>query len=697
MAKRTLHDDAYLGLGDTSRLKITSPFTQMPAYFAGQPDLHLYSIMRPDISKVVFDATYLAFTCKHLLNINLLPLQAAILEELWNRPFPMFIASRGLGKSFLLAVYATLRCALIPGSKVVIVGAAFRQSKIIFEYMETIWHNAPILRSAYDSNSGPRRDVDRCTMHFGKSWAIAIPLGDGQKIRGLRAHIIIADEFSSIPIDIYETVVSGFAAVKANPFESVKRAARRKAMQKEGVWTPEDELEYAARPTNQSILSGTADYDFKHFASYWKRYKSIILSRGDRTKLQPLFPDGVPDSFNWRDYCVLRIPYELIPEDYMDDNIVTRAKATVHSGIYQMEYGAVFPADSEGFFKRSLIEGAVTSDIKPAYVGQKQIYFDARIKGDSKLRYVYGIDPASEQDNFTIVVIELYEDHRRLVYCWATNKKDFRERQKRGLVTENDFYGFCARKIRDLMKVFPVQIINGPAIALDSQGGGVAVAEALHDPSRLREGEALLWPTIDPNKPKDTDAEKGLHILELVNFADSKWTSEANHGLRKDLESANAGLLNSLLFPRFDPISLALATAEDQRAYDAGDKSRLYDSLDDCVMEIEEMKTEMSTIVMTMTGTGVGGRERWDTPEVKLTGGRKGRLRKDRYSALLMANMLARQIQLAVAPNEEYVTGGFARDMGNYKKGGVMYRSAPDWWINRGDGGADLGIGVVRR
>jgi len=47
--------------------------------------------------------------------------------------------------------------------------------------------------------------------------ACAIPLGDGTKIRGLRAHIIISDEFSSVPPDIYETVVVGFAAVSADP------------------------------------------------------------------------------------------------------------------------------------------------------------------------------------------------------------------------------------------------------------------------------------------------------------------------------------------------------------------------------------------------------------------------------------------------------------------------------------------------
>jgi hypothetical protein len=62
-------------------------------------------------------------------------------------------------------------------------------------------------------------------MKVNDSWAMAVPLGDGNKIRGLRAHTIIADEFNSIPTHIYETVVAGFAAVSSNPTQNVKEAA----------------------------------------------------------------------------------------------------------------------------------------------------------------------------------------------------------------------------------------------------------------------------------------------------------------------------------------------------------------------------------------------------------------------------------------------------------------------------------------
>ena len=188
-------DDAWLGINvDENEL-----FNPMNFVFQDDKDKLLERIawlmMRPE---------YFSFACKHLLNIELSPFQSLILHEIWNRKFPMLIGSRGMGKSFLLSVYPILRALFIPNRKIIVVGAAFRQSKVLFEYMDTIWKNAPILRDLCDQNSGPRRDVDRCVMHINQSTITCLPLGDGSKIRGQRANDIIADEFASIPRDIFE-------------------------------------------------------------------------------------------------------------------------------------------------------------------------------------------------------------------------------------------------------------------------------------------------------------------------------------------------------------------------------------------------------------------------------------------------------------------------------------------------------------
>jgi hypothetical protein len=415
--------------------------------------------------------------------------------------------------------------------------------------------------------------------------------------------------------------------------------------------------------TNQIIISGTAFYEFNHFAEYWKRWKAIIETKGDPKAISNNVFNGepIPDSFKWDDYSIIRIPVDLVPKGFMDEGQIARSKATIHNGLYLMEFGAVFTKDSQGFFKRSLIESCVGTDIKPVKTQNEEVYFDPVLRGGKLEKYVMAIDPASEVDNFSIVILELHRDHRRIVYCWTTTRKDHTERVKKGLTKENNFYSYCARKIRDLMNLFPVM-----HIAMDAQGGGYSVAEALHDHNQLKLGEIPIWPIIDEEKPQPSDDQQGLHILEMCQFAKYDWYSDANHGLRKDLED------KILLFPRFDPITIGLSIEEDKA------NNRLYDTLEDCVMEIEELKNELSLIEVSES---INGRMRWDTPEVKIGVGKKQRMRKDRYSALLMANMASRSINLEEKQSVYHGYGGFAARDNSKKFEGATF-TGPNWFTS---------------
>jgi hypothetical protein len=106
-------------------------------------------------------------------------------------------------------------------------------------------------------------------------------------------------------------------------------------------------------------------------------------------------------------------------------------------------------------------------------------------------------------------------------------------------------------------------------------------------------------------------------------------------------------------------------------------KGRIIDTLEDCVMEIEELKDELSMIQMTQT---TAGRDRWDTPEVVVGTGKKSKMRKDRYSALLMANMAARTLQRTPEAATVQFYGGFAT--GGFKEAAKdknLY-SGPSWF-----------------
>lgn len=676
-------ENRWLGLGDTTKIAVVNPFHGRSKFEVDNPHVFLLDYMRKPEN--------FGFTCKVLFGKTLAPFQVAILRELWTRPFPMLIGSRGMGKSFILSVYAMLRALFNQGSKIVICGAAFRQAKVVFDYCQELWENGPVYRDIVgpDKRNGPRRDVDRCHCRVGDSIIVALPLGDGTKIRGQRANIIIADEFASIPKDIFETVVRGFAAVSLNPVEKYKQEMRKEALKELGIPTADlERMEEGDLLSNQTVISGTAYYAFNHFFEYWKQYKAIVESRGDRHKLEEIFKGEVPDKFNWKDYSVIRVPVNALPPGFMDQKQIAQAKATVHLGTFQMEYGAVFATDSNGFYKRSLIEACVSgkpnNPIELPSCPDGPVKFSAALRGHPGRHYVMGIDPASEKDNFSVVILECWPDHRRVVFCWTTTRARYKLKQKKGLAEGGDFYAYTARKIRDLMGQFQVE-----RIAIDAQGGGVAVMEALQDPANMKEGEKALYTVIVEGEEKDTDHLAGEHIIEVVQFAKADWVRDANHGMRKDFED------KALLFPYFDPAIVALALEDDKEArrvvVDANDMlvEKLYDTLEDCVLEIETLKDELATIAHTQTGAG--NRDRWDTPETKEAGGKKGRLRKDRYSALLMANMTGRTLQRTPRASAYKVVGGFAHDMKARSRGdGPMYSGA-QWWTPVG------GVSVKKR
>jgi intein/homing endonuclease len=485
-------------------------------------------------------------------------------------------------------------------------------------------------------------------------------ISHNSKIRGQRASTLLVDEFSSLRESIFQEIIKPFISVRLNPIESAKRRARIEYLRSIGQEVDDrDEL------ANQLVISGTADYDFKHFCKMWKQYKGVIESYNDKMKVLELFDGKPPEKLDPRSWCVVRMPVELLPKDYMDEGAVATMLATSTESQILMELGATFPTDSDGFFKRSIIE-ACTCD-KPIKLPGGMVQFPVSVSGNPQLKYVMGIDPASERDNFAIVILELWPDHRRIVYSWTTRKSTFRQKGGQG-----DFFRFCTRKIRNLMKTF-----NICRIALDMGGGGIQVKEALgYDETILerdKDGnpiEQFIWPVINYDEPKDSDQNAGLHIIEESQFGKNDWVSEANNGLKKDFED------KMIIFPYCDGLELGIVILEREERT-KGDKTEdVYkDELSDIMLEIQEMKNELSTIIYMETETGRG---RWTTPEVKREGDKKGRLRKDRYSALLIANMAARCIQKSEPQRESTEILGRLVGQGG-KADGLLYRG-PDWF-----------------
>lgn len=159
-----------------------------------------------------------------LLGVTLDEIQRIIFRSMWFCDYVIVVACRGLGKSFLQALLATLRALLYPGHRVGLIGSSYRQAKVMFREVESLYQQSEIFREA--TLRAPVKSTDMCEVKFrpaGKysgSSILAIPLGnDGSKIRGQRFFSICCDEFCQIPEQIFNLVIRPMAATIHSPME----------------------------------------------------------------------------------------------------------------------------------------------------------------------------------------------------------------------------------------------------------------------------------------------------------------------------------------------------------------------------------------------------------------------------------------------------------------------------------------------
>lgn len=578
--------------------------------------------------------------------LRLLPFQSVMLHMMWHKKFPMVLACRGAGKTFMLAVFCLLKCLLVPGTKVVIVSGGFRQAKFTFQYIDTLIKNSPIIQEAIrkfhpGNDFGVKFATDKVYLKVGHNTEITgIPVGDGTKVRGMRATTLVCDEVASIDDEVFDTAIGPFLSVKADPAEAVITEQFITRLRELGA-NPEvvKFVEEARRVSgNQLVLSGTATYQFSHFFRRYEAYNIFANSGGDGKKikegLRRQSRDGtisVSDEMIerwknvWHEYAVFRLPYHAMPAGFLDGDIVANHKAIMDPVIFGHEYECRFSKDTNGFFPRSIIDAA-----SPGKGDPDECHFE--LYGEPRAQYVMGLDPARWNDNFGLVVLKLAGNTAEVVHCESWNKAKWEE---------------SINRVKDVIARFP----NLTYIACDKGGGGDTIMEMLASTKYLREGEQPII-EIDPE-----DEYKAIpnarRILEMVNF--HTWAAPANHALKRDL------IMKNVIFPgRLDDDVVMQNHAKillDAPEFDLDDPEHamcaehitdlLYGTEDDDgepitlggYMEMEELKNELCTIVQTVTekGTETFGlqklSEQPDGLDVR---------RRDRYSALLLAAHAAR-------------------------------------------------------
>jgi len=574
-------------------IKISNPFHERFGKFANPYD---------EFVDICYgNLTFAVFSLMRWKNgpLQLAPFQSVVLRMLWDKTFPILLMTRGGGKTFMLAVYSLLRAIMVPGSKVVIVAASFRQSKLVFDYIEQIYNYSPVVQAAVTKIARPN---DSREMYIGTSSIRALPLGNGEKIRGVRATDIVCDEYASIPEEIFQVVVRGFAAVAADPIEQARQIHLENQLIKEGKIKESDRKKLQS---NKIIYAGTAHYQFNHYYRLYSIHKAIIDSKfiGSADTINESFSSDDEDGYklegdlDYRDYGIIQLPYTGLPEGFMDDKQIIQARATMPRALFSMEYECMFPTDSDGFFKRVLINQATPG------LDDKEKAFSVEIVGDPNYEYVMGVDPARKTDNFSISILKLMKDGKgyKNVYCYSMNNKNW--------VTS-------VRKIRELLEKF-----NIVRIAVDSGGGGLTVEDLLQNAEILKKGEKPIWRYDDEEQMKFD----GRHILDMVNFTPS-WIGAANYGLAADIEHKR------ILFPYRATSDIDIVEETDNLKSD-----NIFEPWD----EIEEQTNELCKIVMTFTKTGI---QHFDLPQIPTTQQTKITIaqRKDRYSALLLSSYAAK-------------------------------------------------------
>mgnify|MGYP003687826023 FL=1 len=168
----------------------------------------LYKFLRNNIT----------FTTNLLAGVDLFPFQHMAIKGMLETDYFLGIWSRGMSKSFSTAIYAFLDAIFNQGVQIGIMAATFRQSKMIFEKIEDIARKPEAQFLAQCITKKSKRN-DQWTLEIGESKIIALPLGDGSKLRGFRFHRIIIDEFLLMPEQIYNEVILPFLSVVQNPTE----------------------------------------------------------------------------------------------------------------------------------------------------------------------------------------------------------------------------------------------------------------------------------------------------------------------------------------------------------------------------------------------------------------------------------------------------------------------------------------------
>lgn len=409
---------------------------------------------------------------------SLKPFQEYILYQMIHGKNFMFLASRGLGKTFITALYVVVVCILYPGTKVVVASGNKSQAmKIVTEKLPELISMSPIIKDELDGRPKSNMNSDDPNITFlNGSWVKIVASSQGA--RSGRANLLILDEFRMIDYDIYNMVLRRFVTNVRQPnYLNIEKYNKK---------------EYRDLEKNRQIFLSSAWYkhnwSYKHFLTYVKR-----MSEG---------------SF----YNVVAFPYqkaiqhgllveEDIKEEMKEDNFSPLA--------FSMEMECMFYGENEDAFfeledlesNRKIVEVQYPKDIYQRYGNKK---FKPREKDIDEIRII-SIDiarlPSKKNDASAFTLLSLRNHNGN----WKIHT-EYMETLVGG------HSSIQAMRIRQLFDDFKCDFI-----VLDVNGNAISVVDRLLEPMFDKERDVKYEPFKFINHDKLN--ESALNNAEEKMFA----------------------------------------------------------------------------------------------------------------------------------------------------------------------------------
>lgn len=167
------------------------------------------------------------------LHIRLKKFQRILIVMMFWSTIFVLIACRGLGKTFISAVYCCVRCILYPGTKICIASGTRGQAiNVLEKIMLELKPNSPELRAEINEKESKINGTNAQIVFKNTSVIKVVTASDSS--RGNRCNVLLLDEYRLISKDTIDTILRKFLTLRRMPrYEELTEEERKSEYDKE--------------------------------------------------------------------------------------------------------------------------------------------------------------------------------------------------------------------------------------------------------------------------------------------------------------------------------------------------------------------------------------------------------------------------------------------------------------------------------